>query len=38
MKALAIRGIADHVHMLVSLPATLSIAKAVQLLKGNSSK
>ena len=38
MKALAIGGIADHVHMLVSLPATLSIAKAVQLLKGNSSK
>jgi len=38
MKALAIGGIAYHVHMLVSLPATLSIAKAVQLLKGNSSK
>ncbi len=38
MKALAIGGIADHVHMPVSLPATLSIAKAVQLLKGNSSK
>jgi putative transposase len=26
------------VHMLVSLPATVSVAKAVQLLKGNSSK
>ncbi len=38
MKASAIGGVADHVHMLVSLPATLSIAKAVQLLKGNSSK
>lgn len=38
MKALAIGGVADHVHMLVSLPATLSTAKAVQLLKGNSSK
>jgi putative transposase len=38
MKALAIGGIADHAHMLVSLPATLSIAKAVQLLKGNSFK
>jgi REP element-mobilizing transposase RayT len=37
-KALAIGGAADHVHILVSLPATLSIAKAVQLLKGNSSK
>lgn len=38
MKALAIGGAADHVHMLVSLPATVSVAKAVQLLKGNSSK
>ena len=38
MKALAIGGPADHVHLLVSLPATLSVAKAVQLLKGNSSK
>jgi len=38
MKALAIGGVEDHVHLLISLPATLSIAKAVQLLKGNSSK
>lgn len=38
MKALAVGGVADHVHMLISLPATLSVAKAVQLLKGNSSK
>jgi putative transposase len=38
MKALAIGGVADHIHMLISLPATLSVAKAVQLLKGNSSK
>jgi REP element-mobilizing transposase RayT len=38
MKALAIGGVADHVHALISLPATLSIAKAIQLLKGNSSK
>jgi REP element-mobilizing transposase RayT len=38
IKALAIGGAADHVHMLVSLPATLSLAKAIQLLKGNSSK
>jgi putative transposase len=38
MKALAIGGTADHVHMLISLPATLSVAKALQLLKGNSSK
>jgi REP element-mobilizing transposase RayT len=38
MKALAIGGVADHVHLLLSLPTTLSIAKAMQLLKGNSSK
>jgi putative transposase len=38
MKALAISGTADHVHMLISLPPTLSVAKALQLLKGNSSK
>ena len=38
MKALAIGGIEDHVHLLLSLPSTLAIAKAIQLLKGNSSK
>jgi len=38
MKPIAIGGVADHVHMLVSLPPTLSVAKALQLLKGNSSK
>ena len=38
MKALAIGGVADHVHMLLSLPATMSVAKAMQLLKGSSSK
>ncbi len=38
MKALAIGGVADHVHFLVSLPATMPVAKAMQLLKGNSSK
>jgi REP element-mobilizing transposase RayT len=38
IKTLAIGGVADHVHILLSLPATLSIAKATQLLKGNSSK
>ena len=31
-------GVADHVHILLSLPSTLAIAKAVQLIKGNSSK
>ena len=38
MKALAVGGVADHVHVLLSLPATMSVAKAMQLLKGNSSK
>src|SRR5438874_10444038 len=38
MKALAIGGVEDHVHMLLSVPSTLSIAKAIQLIKGNSSK
>lgn len=38
MKALAIGGVEDHIHMLLSLPATLSIAKAAQLIKGGSSK
>jgi REP element-mobilizing transposase RayT len=37
-EGLAVGGTADHVHILVSLPGTLSVAKAVQLLKGNSSK
>jgi REP element-mobilizing transposase RayT len=38
MKALAIGGIADHVHLLLSMPATMPIAKAMQLVKGGSSK
>ena len=38
MKALRIGGVEDHVHLLISLPATLSVSRAVQLLKGNSSK
>lgn len=38
MKALKVGGVEDHIHMLLSLPSTLDIAKAVQLLKGNSSK
>ena len=38
IKMLAIGGAVDHVHILLSLPATLSVAKAMQLLKGNSSK
>jgi REP element-mobilizing transposase RayT len=38
MKALAIGGAGDHVHILLALPATLSLSKAMQLLKGSSSK
>ena len=38
MKTLATGGVADHVHILLSLPATMPLAKAMQLLKGNSSK
>jgi putative transposase len=38
MRALAIGGTADHVHTLLSLPSTMAVAKAVQLVKGGSSK
>ena len=38
MKALAIGGTKDHLHALLSLPGMMSFAKAVQLLKGGSSK
>ena len=38
MKAIEIGGVEDHVHLLISLPATLPIAKAMQLIKGGSSK
>jgi REP-associated tyrosine transposase len=36
--ALAVGGIADHVHVLLSLSRTIAVAKAAQLLKGGSSK
>jgi putative transposase len=36
--ALAIGGTTDHVHLLLSLPRTVSVAKVVQLLKSGSSK
>ena len=38
MKAVEIGGVEDHVHILLSLPATMPIAKALQLIKGGSSK
>lgn len=36
--AVSIGGVEDHVHLLLSLPATMPIAKAMQLVKGGSSK
>jgi REP element-mobilizing transposase RayT len=36
--ALAIGGMPDHLHALLSVPATMPLAKAVQLIKGGSSK
>jgi REP element-mobilizing transposase RayT len=38
MKAIQIGGVEDHIHILLSLPSTMAIAKALQLLKGGSSK
>jgi putative transposase len=37
MNALEIGGVQDHVHLLLSIPASLAISKAVQFLKGGSS-
>jgi REP element-mobilizing transposase RayT len=37
MKALAIGGTSDHVHLLLSLPSTLAIAKAMREIKSASS-
>ena len=36
--AIIIGGVADHVHALLLLPPTMPLAKAVQFLKGSSSK
>ena len=38
MKAIEIGGVEGHVHILLSLPATIPVAKALQFLKGGSSK
>ena len=38
MAAIAINGMEDHVHILFHLPQIITLAKAVQLLKANSSK
>lgn len=34
----AIGGVENHVHLLLTLPATITISKAIQLIKGGSSK
>ena len=38
MKLLSAGGVDDHVHLLISMPKTITIPKAMQLIKGNSSK
>ncbi len=38
IKLLKIGGVPDHIHLLISLPSTISISKAMQLIKGGSSK
>jgi putative transposase len=37
-KIIAIGGTEDHVHLLLSMPTTLSVAKIIQLIKSGSSK
>ena len=36
-KALMINGVSDHVHLLVSMPATVSVAEMMRIVKGKSS-
>ena len=38
MKTISVGGTNDHIHILLSLPSTVTISKAIQLIKGNSSK
>lgn len=38
MTALKIGGVEDHVHLVLGLPAAVALSKAVQLLKGGSSR
>jgi putative transposase len=37
MTALGIGGVADHVHMLLTIPSSTALAKCIQLVKGGSS-
>src|ERR1700742_2617050 len=36
-EAKCVGGVADHVHLLLSLPTTIAISKAIKLIKGGSS-
>ena len=38
MKAIEIGGVTDHVHVLISIPASVAAADAVKLIKGSSSR
>src|SRR3954462_2515273 len=38
MTALKVGGLEDHLHLVIGIPPTLPASKAVQLLKGNSSR
>lgn len=38
MRLIAAGGVSDHIHLLLSIPKTLDISKAMQLIKGGSSK
>ncbi len=38
MKALAVGGTDNHAHILLSVPSTITVAKAIQLIKGGCSK
>ena len=38
IKPICVGGVEDHIHMLVSIPSTLSVSKSIQLIKGGSSK
>jgi REP element-mobilizing transposase RayT len=38
MKALAVGGTEDHVHLLLSLPSSLAVAEAMRKIKGGSSR
>ena len=38
VKALAIGGVEDHAHLLLSMPSTITISQAMQLIKGGSSR